>query len=474
MNDHRRLLKNTTIYALGDIIPRLLAFISLPILAEHLSPDQYGILGYVNSMLMVMMTLGLLSLNTYYLVFYYRQKDDLQRKRLLGNLTLFVLMINAVVAGLMMCFGSSIFGLLGSKIDFYPYLAIGVLTHFTNLFPILPSALYRLQERPLLFTVLNTTKGLLELALMVVMVVCWGYGVLGVLWAKFIVSAIFAVIFMVLTRNEMILCLDWRKIRSALRFSLPLLPGAVAYYLITMSDRLFIDKYLNLSDLGIYNIAATLAMLLNILSVGAYKAFEPHFFKTYGAPDFEAKFAKIRDAFIAVMLFGVLGLSLFAREFFEIMTPASYDRAYFYVPLILVGVYASSVMLLYGTVVVARGKTRTNSLIMICGGVVSVALNIILLPRLGLVAASVASGITFISMLAATIRVSGLRVAHRRVILASLIAAVAICLGVYYLPFDGFAVRLWVKVAIFIAANLAIMLALGLSVAKIRKAIFSK
>ena len=66
------LIKNTTIYALGDIIPRLIGFVSLPILTVYLTPSDYGIVNYVNTLNTFLLALGFLSVNTYFLVFYYR------------------------------------------------------------------------------------------------------------------------------------------------------------------------------------------------------------------------------------------------------------------------------------------------------------------------------------------------------------------------------------------------------------------
>ena len=65
-----KLTKNTAIYALGDIIPRLIGFISLPILTSYLSPSDYGIVNYVNTLSTFLMALGFLSINTYFLVLY--------------------------------------------------------------------------------------------------------------------------------------------------------------------------------------------------------------------------------------------------------------------------------------------------------------------------------------------------------------------------------------------------------------------
>ena len=464
MLEAKKLIKNTTIYALGDIIPKLLSFISFPILTTYLMPADYGIVNYVTTISTVLTTIGFLCVNTYYLVYYYRQDSATDQKRLLGNLTVFIIGFNAVLSLLLFCFGPRLFSLWESNVDFYPYIAIGVATTFLGLFGVLPSALYRLQERPAIFTILNTTRGFLQLGLTLLFVVVYGFDALGALWANLIITAAFAVVFIVITYRNAILCFDWQQIKIVLRFSLPLLPGSIAYFLVNMSDRILIDKYLSLSDLGIYSTASTLALMLNIVSYGAYKAFEPHFFKTYGQPGFAAMFGKIRNAFCSVLLFGVLGLAIFAQEFFEIFSNEKFYMAYFYVPMILIGVYASSMMMMYTTIITAQERTKLNSAITIFGGCLSVGLNIWLMPRFGLVGASLVSGFVFLAMLGISIYYARLTIGYLRPALAVGFVAAVIFISVYYLPVSGFGARLAVKSVIFLVANMVVLHILGLNI----------
>ena len=173
------LIKNTTIYALGDIIPRLIGFISLPILTRYLTPADYGIVNYVSTLSTFLLAFGFLSVNTYFLVFYYRCDDDLSRKKLLGNLSAFVILFNVVLVVIFLFFGSYFFSALGSKIAFYPYIIIAVLTNFFNLFSILPAALFRIIEKPLPLTILNITRGLTAFILTLVLVIYFDYTALG-------------------------------------------------------------------------------------------------------------------------------------------------------------------------------------------------------------------------------------------------------------------------------------------------------
>ena len=92
-----KLIKNTTIYALGDIVPKIISFLIFPVLTSYLSPEDYGIINYVNTLNLLLTILGFCGLNTYYLVYYYRQEDERQQKLLLGNLSLFVIGINLLL-----------------------------------------------------------------------------------------------------------------------------------------------------------------------------------------------------------------------------------------------------------------------------------------------------------------------------------------------------------------------------------------
>lgn len=461
LNNHR-LIRNTTIYALGDIIPKALGFLILPVLATYLTPAQNGIAGYVTTVNTFLSIVGLLSLNTYFLVHYFRLPDEQARRGLLGNLSIFILIVNVVLALVMFGLGRWFFGALQSEIAFFPYIALGVGSAFFSSFLVMPAALYRLRENPLPLTLLNIGRSAVQVGLSVLLIVRYDMGALGVLWANFAAMAVFALIFAAITAREAVLRFSWREVRAALRFSLPLLPGSLAYALIQISDRILIERYVSLSDLGIYNMAANMALLLNIVSYGAYRAFEPHFFREFGSDGFERMFKKVRNAFLVLLLVMVLGVSLFTRELFELIANPSYGRVYFYVPLIMTGVLFSSMSMIYNTIVTARGRTKITSLITIVGGCVSVGLNILLLPILGLVAACVVSGVVFCVMLLLAIHFAALpSIDHVRPVLAIVLTALVIACGVYLLPIDGFWPRLAIKSALLVGATFAILGIMG-------------
>lgn len=463
-----KLIKNTSIYALGDIIPRLLGFISLPILTTYLSTSEYGIINYVNTVNLFLMALGFMCLNTYYLVYYFRVGDNIEQKKLLGNLSIFVIGLNVIFSCLLLIFGEKLFYLFGSNINFYPYLAIGVITNFFNLLSILPSALFRVQEHPMPLTVINILKGIISFGLTLLLVIGFQFKVLGVLYANMIVSIIFGAVFLSITYRHMTWNINWEQIKKALIFSLPLLPGTISYYLVSMSDRILIDKYLTLSDLGIYSTASALALILNIVANGAYKAFEPHFFKIYGTKEFLSQFIKVRDNYFFLILVGAMSLSIFAKEFFYLFTREQFHISYYYVPLILVGVVATSMSMLYSTIITARGKTKISSAITICGGLLSTTLNILLLSRLGVIAACITSGITLSLMLSATVYFSKVKIPHNRTLIAALFVILGIYVSVYVISIEHIVTSIMCKGTIYLILLLLIRYTLNINLKKLK------
>lgn len=463
MKNTNQLVKNTTIYALGDIIPRLLGFISFPVLTHYLTPADYGVVNYVNTLTTFLLVCCFLCTNTYYLVFFYRCENEEKQKKLLGNISTFVIGFNVFIVLFFFLFGEFFFKFLGSNIPFYPYIIIGVLTNFFAIFSVLPSALYRLLEKPLFLTILTISRGVITLILTIVLVVYYNYSALGVLYTTLIVNAIYAFIFLYSTRKYIIWNFDVKQIKEILIFSLPLVPGSLAYYITTISDRVLIDKYLNLTDLGIYSTAATLALILNIFSFGAYKAFEPFIFKSWGREDFLSVFEKVRNGFIYVLLLGGLSLSIFSKEFFIIMSNVKFHGAYFYVPMIIIGVYCSSVKMLFGTVVTARGKTKVNSLISILGAVISVVLNITLLPKFGLVSAALVSSLALTIECLILVWYAKLDIERIKPILSFLVVTGAIFLFVYIIDINNLVFSILIKtvVLVLVTVSLSIILAVN-------------
>lgn len=390
-----KLLKNSAIYAVGDIAPKLFNLITFPVLTSFLAVEDFGIINYINSVEIFLTILTFLGLKTYYLVFYYKQDSEKKKRELLGNLTLFILFVNVVFTFSMLLVGNYLFKAIGSTVEFFPYIAIGLVTNFFSILSVLPSALYRVKENPGPLTLINLIKGGVIMLLTCALISKFPNAQF-VLYVKLVVSVIFGIFFLWITSKNAIFRLNILQLKSALIFSLPLVPGSIAYYFSTMFDRILLDKYLTTTAVGLYSTAATLAAVLNIVAYGSYKAFEPHFFKNYGTPSFVSGFTVIRNSLIWVILSFGMCICLFSKEFLLLFSSNNYHTAYLYVPLLVTGVFANSLQMMYSTVLTAQSKTKLNGMISIFCAVFSLVFNVIFIPRIGIWAAAISNLLIYV------------------------------------------------------------------------------
>lgn len=415
----QRLVKNTGIYALGDILPKLFTFIVFPVFTKNLPPEEYGIINYVTTIETFLAVLCVLCLNTYFLVYFFKVKGEEEKKKLYSNISFFIIGFSLLFSILLHLVGPAFFRLWGSNVDFYPYISLCIIGNLFNVVTFLPTCLYRVQENPLPLTILNVVKSFFIMGASIVAVLVINGGAYEVMLCRVSVGVLFSFLFIFSTRKFFTKYFNLKEIKGALKFALPLVPGALAYYLYSLFDRVLIDKYLSLKELGIYTTATTLAMILNIVSNGAYKAFEPYFFQNFTRPDFSKKFKQVRDVLLFVVLMGALFISVFAKEFFTIFASEAYSEAYRYVPIVIIGVVSSSMSLMYSTVIIAKEKTFSNTLITIMGCCVSIVLNVIFLRSYGLASAAIVSMSSFTIVLLANMLVSKVPVPHARAVVAS-------------------------------------------------------
>lgn len=391
-----KLVKNTIIYAIGDIVPKLFGLITFPLITNHLPPEDYAIINYVNAINSFLIIFSVLCLNTYFLVYYYKQNTEKERKLLLGNLSLFLFLFNIALTVLISIVGFYFWD--NNDIAFFPYVFIGLLINFFSIFYVLPSALYRLREKPMPLTILSILRGVVTLIVTYIIIRFYNCRVVHILLSQLFITLIFSFIYIYIIFSNSICNINIRQLFSALKFALPLVPGSISAFIVSISDRILIEKYTSLYFLGIYGAASTIAMTLNIVSMGAYKAFEPHFFKTYGNINFDKDFNKITDMYLSVILLFASIISLFSKELLGLLISVEYSIAYLYIPPLLLGLVFSSLFSLYSTIVTAREKTKINTLITIIGSMFSISINVLFLKHYGIIAACFASIISFFCM----------------------------------------------------------------------------
>lgn len=393
-----KVASNTYIYAIGEIVPRLMSLFLLPIFTLYLSPSDYGIISYTNSLMLFLFVFSSFALNTYLLRTYFDRDTVEDRKKLIGNVFSVIILFNCILLIAGYTIFPSIFGYAEIQFSFYPYLSISILNNFLEVFSIVPLVIFRVKQKAQYFVALNVIRSLLIFLLTYILIVHMDWGIMGNYYGRLIINLCFLVVYLIIIAKQATLNLKWEQAKKALKFSMPLVPGAISYLLISMSDRIILERYVSLSEVGIYSVAFTLAFSLRIITTSAYRAFEPEIYKRYNGEGFSEFFHTGYKNYMFIVLIAASGLSFMSKDILLLMTTASFVEGYYLVPIFLIGGLITAENIMLGSLVIAEKKTHVSSFSTITGGLVSVISNIIFVPYFGIYAAAVSLGLAYVVM----------------------------------------------------------------------------
>lgn len=393
-----KLVKQSFYYALGEIVPKIVSFLLLPIYTTFLSTSDYGILNYTNSFMLFLFVLCTLSLNSFLLRYYFEKEDETYRKKIVGNIFSAIIVINLFFSVIFYVSLPFFIEKYSIQVPWKPYFQLALLTNFLEVFSVVPLVFYRVEQQAKRFLWLNLGRTLLQMLLTFLFIVVFDWGLLGHYYGKLFSLIPFFFIYWAIMVKNVQFNINLKQIKQAISFSLPILPGAIAYIALSMSDRLIMERYVSVSLIGVYSLAYTLALTLNMVIQGFYKAVEPEIFKQYNTPSFDSFIQKAQNGFFFVTYLGAMVLTLFSQEFFKIMSSKDFYTGYLYVPILMIGVLMTGQNVILGGIVMAEKKTKVMGIATLIGATINIFLNVFFIPILGIYVAATSAAISFFVM----------------------------------------------------------------------------
>lgn len=261
------------------------------------------------------------------------------------------------------------------------------------------------------------------------------------------------------------LALRWRDRRiavGALRYSAPLVPATLAVFVLQASDRLVVQHDLGSAAVARYAVAYNIGSIPIILLGVLNSAWLPRVFALADPHVRDAVLGQSRDALYALLIPVLVGLEFAAPVLLHIWAPASYRPDSLLLVVALVGV--SSVAVAGASaqtrVLLVQGRTPPVASATLCAAGANLALNIALVPVLGIEGSALATVLGYTSLhllLARASRRGRSHPAHRGLVLG-LCAAVGLGFLAALLPVSVPLLVVRVAIAAACAAAFAAML----------------
>ncbi|MFK5957519.1 MAG: polysaccharide biosynthesis C-terminal domain-containing protein [Lutibacter sp.] len=403
MSALKRFFKDTIIYGIAAVLPRVINFLLVRVHTDALPANNYAenTNFYIWAALFsVLLTFGM---ETAFFRFYKAEekKDSLISTAFISVFVSAVLFV--LIAFLFSDFFTQIFDFGGNPLQLK--LLIGILAIDT--LAVIPFAYLRASNRPIRYTIIKLIN--------VVIIVS-----INLLFLKFIpqflnegksiplflnnlfnstqivnfifIANIVGSAISLLLLLPYLLKFNWSfntvLFKKMLSYSWPIAVAGVAYVINENLDKILIGKLIDKNAMGIYAACYKLAIFMNLYIMAFRLGAEPFFFNHADKKDAKKTYAKILNYFIIVGALVFVGIVVFIDILKQLFINEAYWEAIVIVPIVLLanlflGVYHNLAIWYKLT-----DKTRYAMLFSIVGALITILMNVVLIPKIGFIASA--------------------------------------------------------------------------------------
>lgn len=391
------LLRDSSIYLLGNLLQKAAAFILIPVYTRALTVAQYGILELANTVVNLLLVAAALGVPSAINKCYHRDcHDETDRGRLVGTALLFTVCVTLALALL----GWAAEGWLSNALFSGPE---GLVVYRYTLvwlvlaqIAVVPFEWARASGRSSLFVGMSLAQLAVQFVAIVLLTSWGGLGLRGVLAGNVLglvaVNLAGAVLLMRTARFE----IDPRLLKAMSLYGLAMIPVFLSGWVVNVSDRFFVKSLAGLDALGIYALGYKFGALVDLLIVMPFqRAWTPLFFGMAKEPRAASDLARVTTYLVGILGVASLAVSLGVVPFLRVGATPGYYGASDYVPMICLAYLIGGVANCLANGLIVAGKMRQVAGYALLAALTNLALNALLIPWLGAYGAAVATVLAF-------------------------------------------------------------------------------
>lgn len=383
----QKIFNNSLLYAIGTVASKAVGFFLVPIYTYGMSSEDYGIATTIVSFVSTFGIVVMLSLRAA-MIRFYNEYEAGQRRRFVGTITTTVL-ANAILVGVLLCVFQNLYmPFLFKDIDFFPCVFWGVLSLCTEAVYLIYQSLLQARQEGKKYSVNSMIYLFFHALTVVIFVLFLKMGAEGMILSNFVTNACFAVYGIVsMYRNKyMIFCFDKVYIKTALKYSLPILPHDLSNHLNTYSIKLIIGHFITYTVSGLYTLASQFATIVNLVQSSINLAFRPWFVEQMQYGDEGKKQIKSMSCMImSLFCFCSVAVALFSKEIVFIMADKEYFEAWKMVPFFIFTQLISFIYYSHVQAIMYNVKmSKFTSVCSFSGLFVNIVVSLLLIKPLGI------------------------------------------------------------------------------------------
>ncbi len=407
----RKFAGQTAIYGLSTIVARLINFVLTPIFVRQFPAAIYGIFTQLYSWAAMGSAVLAFGMETTFFRYLEKYADD--RQKVLNNTFSVTFLLSLLFVATVFLFSPSIATWLNDgafSADYNRYVRFFAIILAADAIAIIPFALLRAEGRAIRFGLLK----LINVVALVSINLLFLFGIpmllaaapatatyfgwfregwLGYVFIANMVAALFTLLLLLPEIGRLRLRMDRKLLLDMLTYSFPVLISNISFIINEHLDKIAIPLLIpgeaGKEANGIYGAVSRIAVFLSI-SVQAFRlGAEPFFFSYAKNENAKRVYALIMDYFVIAMVMVMVGISVnieWLKYFIKgenVEQQAIYWSGLHIVPLLLLGYVLLGVYMNLSVWYKLIDRTRFGLYISGVGALVTIALNLLLIPRYG-------------------------------------------------------------------------------------------
>jgi len=399
-SDLLRLSKQTLTYGAATVLTRMVAFILVPFFTYYMTTEEFGVQQLFYMFIALGTELFLLGLDIALLRYYVLEKD-LARRKVIFSTVWYTGFFFATTLALAVVFAAPQLVRLVVELptptpDWAIYtlrLCAGILwLEILNAFPFM---VLRGEGKAGQFILGRISGAVAQTIFTLITLIPLHRGVAGVFEANLASSLVVAAILAPAVFSRLRMVYDRAMLAACLKFGLPNVPNAVFVIAIDLSSRKILEIMSGSSVTGLFSVGQRLGTFMAIAVAGFRFAWQPFFLSISDRPNAKDIYGRVLTYYLVVVIWMYLLLTAFVEPLAKgnipgigsLIAPEFWDGLGVF-PIILLAHIFNGAYAVFMVGIYLKKKTAALPLFTGVAAVISVAGNILLIPKYGMWAAA--------------------------------------------------------------------------------------
>ena len=365
----------------------------VPVYSRKLPAGAFGVLSLLTITLTLVTIVLKFGLNHAFFRHYYETDDVEHRRRIVGSTLIFLFACSAVATALLWMLAPQITSILFKGDQARSSLVqLVFLISFFEVISLVPDSILRAKFKSAQYSMLNIGAFLFQLIVIVYLVLAVDANVTNVLIGRLIGAAFEALLFYAIVFRDLSLKFSARELRELLSFGAPLIFGQISFHLFMMIDRFFLEHYSTRGDLGAYAMANTIVSVVTMLvTVPFSQVWTVMRFSVMNEEGATEYYSRVLTYILFVSMFFALCVSAVAGDGLTLFSLKGYWRAATIIPLLGMAAVLDCASRVLNVGITLKKRTIFAPIVIIVALAVNIGLNFWLIPRYGIMGATLST-----------------------------------------------------------------------------------